>query len=432
MATSPSPAQGDKRFTREERSWILYDCANSAYVTIVCATLLPIFFNSIATANGLTDAQVTSNWGYATSLGMLICAILAPILGAFGDIDGYKKKLFTASVILGVVFTVMLATTSNWLALLAFYVLSNIGLHVSCLMYDSFLPDVTDNQRIDRVSAYGYAVGYITGSTIPLVVAVLLYQFGEKIGVSQDAAMRISFVMTAVWWAVFTVPMLRDVKQKHGLPRERGLLRQSLGNMVRTFHKIRQDKGLLWYILAYFFYIDGVGTIIHMAVRFGESKGLPSVALLLILMAVQLVAFPCAILYSKLAKRYGARTMIFVGIITYLVVCVVAGFLSTLVHFVLLGILVGTAQGGIQALSRSYFGKLVPKENASEYFGFFEVLGKFSAVMGPALFGLFADWTGVTQLGILPIAALFLIGGGLFYFKVPKGQEESPLQHTTH
>lgn len=410
-------------FTRQERSWILYDCANSAYSAIVSATILPLFFTLLTDRAGISTSDSTAYWGYATSLGFLICAVLAPLLGALGDFPGYKKRLFTFFMAVGVLGTALLAFTSNWLLLLAFYVISNLGFSASCLFYDSFLSEVTDASRMDLVSSFGFGTGYITGSTIPLLIAIGLLLGGEAIGVSPEAAMRFSFLLTAVWWGLLTIPMLRHVKQKHSVPREGGVLSQSMRNIASTFRLIVRDRGLLWFLIAYFFYIDGVGTIIHLATKFGESKGIAGNSLIMVLMAVQLVAFPCAIAYGFLAKKVGIRKMILLGIGTYLVVCLVGLNLETLTDFILLGALVGTAQGGLQALSRSYFGKLVPKERSSEYFGFFDIFGKFSSVLGPLLFGLFAQMTGRTEAGVIPVAAMFLIGGLIFLFLVPKEQE---------
>ncbi|MDR3050397.1 MAG: MFS transporter [Oscillospiraceae bacterium] len=421
-----------KRFTKEERGWIYYDWANSAFSAIVAAIVLPLFFAGQAStafvAGGMTPAaantHATALWGYATSLATLVCALLAPVLGALGDYPGYKKRLFTVFAAVGILGSLLLGFTGSWPLLLIFYIISNIGFNASCLYYDSFLNDVTTEDRMDLVSAYGYGLGYIGGSTIPLVVALIIIQFGDKIGISAEAAARISFVLTAVWWAVFTLPMLKNVRQRHSVPREQGnLMAQSFRRVGRTALDILRHKGVMWFLIAYFFYIDGVGTIIHMATIFGNAAGLESMSMMWVMMVVQLVAFPCAILYGILAKKIGGRNMILIGIGTYCVVCLVGLRLHTLTDFLLLGALVGTAQGGLQALSRSYFGKLVPDERSAEFFGFFDIFGKFSAVVGPALFGLVAQVTGVPHAGVVVVLALFLIGGGIFTFLVPKAQQ---------
>ncbi len=400
-----------KQYTKEEKGWIFYDWANSAFSAIVAAIILPIFFKSMAQMGGVSDVNATAYWGYATSFGTLICAVLAPFLGTLGDFRGMKKRLFTAFMLLGVVSTFLLSMTKNWKLLLALYILGTLGFNGSCIYYDSFLLDVTDESRMDQVSTMGYGLGYIGGSTIPLVVSLLLIQFGDKIGIPTVTATKLSFALTAVWWLVFTIPMLLHVQQKHSIEPEKRIVAHTLRNVVSTFKKLLSYKSVLLFMVAYFFYIDGVGTIIHMATVFGASCGLDSMDMMVILLVVQIVAFPFAILYGKLAGRFGSRRMILFGIATYIVVCAVGFNLQKMSDFLVLAVLVGTAQGGIQALSRSFFGKLVPPENASEFFGFFDVFGKFSAVIGPALFGLVAQLTGVTNYGALAVMGMFIVGG---------------------
>ena len=413
-----------KGFTREEKGWIFYDWANSAFSAIVAAIILPLFFKEIARSGGLSDVNATAYWGYATSFGTLICALLAPFLGTLGDFNGLKKKLFTAFMLLGVVSTFLLATTNSWKWLLAFYILGTLGFSASCVYYDGFLPDVTTEERMDRVSTMGYGLGYIGGSTIPLVISLLLIQFGDKIGIPTLVATKFSFVLTAVWWLVFTIPMLRHVQQKHGIAPEKRIISQTMRNIARTGRMILSHKSVFFFLIAYFFYIDGVGTIIHMATVFGDSCGLGSMDMMVILLVVQIVAFPFAILYGKLAGRFGAHRMILVGIFTYVIVCLVGYNLQKMSDFLMLAVLVGTAQGGIQALSRSFFGKIIPAEHSSEFFGFFDVFGKFSAVIGPTLFGIVAQLTGVTHFGVLAVMAMFILGGTIMVFLVPQKVEK--------
>lgn len=409
-----------KQFTREEKSWIFYDWANSAQSAIVAAIILPIFFKSMARAGGVSDVDATAYWGYATSLGTLICALLAPLLGTLGDLRGYRKRLFCFFLFVGIGGTALLAFTGSWKLLLLFYMLSTIGFNGAGIYYDAFLNDVTTPERMDKVSTYGYGLGYIGGSTIPLLIALALIQFGDRIGIPVQLATQLSFLLTAVWWLVFSIPMLRHVKQKHGVAPEGNIWAQTFSTLGKTLRDIRRYKPLMFFLIAYFFYIDGVGTIIHMATVFGDSCGLGSMDLMLVLLVVQIVAFPFAILYGVLAGRFGARKMILVGIVTYLIVCIVGFNLKTLGDFLLLAVLVGTAQGGIQALSRSFYGKLIPEGHSSEFFGFFDIFGKFSAVVGPALFSLIAQATGIVNMGILGVIAMFLIGGAIFLFLVPR------------
>jgi len=409
-----------KNYTREEKSWILYDWANSAFSAIVAAIILPVFFQNVAQNGGVSSVDSTAYWGYATSFGTLICAVLAPFLGTLGDFSGMKKKLFTAFMLLGVVCTFFLAITDSWQGLLLFYILGTLGFSGSCIYYDSFLLDVTDISRMDRVSSVGYGLGYIGGSTIPLIISLILIQFGESFGIATIPATKFSFILTAAWWLLFSIPMLRHVRQKHDIKPDRNILAHTMRNMKHTLSMIISNKSVLFFLIAYFFYIDGVGTIIHMATVFGASCGLESMDMMVILLVVQIVAFPFAILYGKLAGRFGSRSMILFGISTYIVVCFLGFNLKEMKDFLMLAVLVGTAQGGIQALSRSFYGKLVPAEEASEYFGFFDVFGKFSAVIGPALFGLVAQLTGITNYGVLAVMFMFLLGGSIFIFLVPK------------
>ena len=414
-----------KHYTKEEKSWIFYDWANSAFSAIVAAIILPVFFKSMAESSGVSAVDATAYWGYATSLGTLICAVLAPFLGTLGDFRGMKKKLFTAFMLLGAVSTFLLALTNSWQGLLLFYVLGTLGFSGSCIYYDSFLLDVTDVSRMDRVSSVGYGLGYIGGSTIPLVVSLVLIQFGSGFGIPTMLATKFSFILTAVWWLVFTIPMLRHVQQKHAIEPDRDMFAHTLRNMKDTLSMIVKNRSILFFVIAYFFYIDGVGTIIHMATVFGSSCGLDSMDLMVVLLVVQIVAFPFAILYGRLADRFGSRKMILFGIATYIVVCMLGFNLKEMKDFLLLAVLVGTAQGGIQALSRSFYGKLVPAEHASEYFGFFDVFGKFSAVIGPALFGVVAQLTGVTNYGALAVMFMFILGGAIFMFLVPRNAEKT-------
>ena len=417
-----------KKFSREEKGWIMYDWANSSFAAIILAIVLPPFYKEVA--KGVVSAGPW--WGYATSIASFISAICAPILGTLGDYKGYKKRMFTIFVILGAGATALLAFTGNWQMMLVLYILGSIGFNASCVFYDGFLPDVTTEDRMDMVSSYGYGMGYIGGSTIPLIIAPGLIMFGEKIGISSDTACKISFFITAVWWIVFTIPMWRSVKQKHYVLQQGSLVKQSMHRLVSVARRIITNKAVLLFLVSYFFYIDGVGTIIHMASIFGSSMGLGQTQLIIILMVVQLVAFPCAIAYGKLANKYGVRTMLLTGIITYMIICGVAMFLEPLramgqtqllMGFLLLAVLVGTAQGGIQALSRSFYGKLVPPESANEFFGFYDIFSKFSAVLGPFLFGLVWDATQKSYLGVIPVLGMFVVGGGLFLL-VPKHVEK--------
>ncbi len=423
-----------KQFTRAERGWIMYDWANSAFATIIAAIILPNFYTTLTA--GIPEAG--PRWGYATSIATLICALCAPFFGTLGDYKGYKKKLFSVFVLLGVAATAALAFTMDWQLMLVLYVLGSIGFNASCVFYDGFLPDVTTDARMDKVSTYGYGLGYIGGSTIPLILSMALIMLGENFGLSSAMACQLSFLLTAIWWLVFTIPMWRHVHQIHYTEQQGHVIAQSLQRIRTVGAQILKIRPVVYFLLAYFFYIDGVGTIIHMATIFGTNMGLDSNALIVILLVVQLVAFPFAILYGKFSAKYGVRNMILFGIGTYVVVCFVAlgleplrrlGQTPLLIGFFLLAFLVGTAQGGIQALSRSFFGKLVPEESANEFFGFFDIFGKFSAVLGPFLFSLVWDRTQLVYLGIIPVLLMFVIGM-LLFLKVPTTMKKISLDHS--
>lgn len=420
-----------KQFTRAERGWIMYDWANSAFSAIISAIILPNFYTTITA--GIPEAG--PRWGYATSIATLICAVCAPFFGTLGDYKGYKKKLFTIFVLLGVIATGALAFTSNWQLMLVLYILGTIGFNASCVFYDGFLPDVTTEARMDKVSTYGYGLGYIGGSTIPLLIAMALIMLGENWGIPSDVACQISFMITAVWWLMFTIPMWRHVHQVHYTEHQGNVISQSFQRISTVGKRIIKIRPLVYFLIAYFFYIDGVGTIIHMATIFGTNMGLDSNYLIVILLVVQLVAFPFAILYGKMSVKYGVRNMILFGIATYMAVCLVAlgleplrlmGEIPLLLGFVVLAFLVGTAQGGIQALSRSFYGKLVPENSANEFFGFFDIFGKFSAVLGPFLFSLVWDSTQQVHLGIIPVLLMFVIGL-LLFLKVPSSMKKITL-----
>ena len=384
-----------KKFTKQEISWMMYDWANSAHSVIV-VTILPIFFDSVAscTADSVSSMSI---WGYATSIAMAIVALAAPFLGVFGDIRGMRKKLFTAFLLLGVVsvaglaFTPLMDFTSSTavagkvaMLVLVLYILSTIGFDASCIYYDAFLTDVTTEDRMDSVSTLGYGLGYIGGSTIPLLIFLIM----NAVGVPMLTSLAIIFAITAVWWLLFSLPLLKNCEQTTGKPYEKGDIGASIKNVFTTMKEIGADKPMLVYILSYFFYIDGVHTIISMSTSYGTNLGLDSAGMLLALLLVQVLGLPFCLLYMKLAARFGARTMGGVGICVYMFICIFAYFMNSLWQFWMLAVLCATSQGGIQALSRSMFGKLIPdKARSGEFFGFFDIFGKFSSILGPTLVG---------------------------------------------
>lgn len=399
------------KLTKQEKSWIMYDCGNSAYSMAITTALFPIVFGMFDGTNGM-------DYGYYASLASVMIAIMSPLLGTVADYKDKKKRFFLFFALVGIVSTFMLALVSpssgDWQLLIVIYIVSCIGFAGANIFYDSFLVDVTTDERMDQVSTSGFAYGYIC-SVIPFGISLVVIFF---LGMDAAIGYQLGFVITALWWGLFTIPMLRDVRQKHFKEVEKNPLRQSFKQLFQTFKDIRHYKVVFLFLIAYFLYIDGVDTIIKMVVPYAttvlQSDGLNTFMLLGILLVIQIIAFPCALLYGKLAKKYSTRRMIIVGISTYIVSCVAAYFISEMWHIFVLGALIGSAQGGIQALSRSYFGKLIPKERSNEFFGFYNIFGKFAAIIGPLLMALTTDITGVARYSILSIIPLFLVGLILF------------------
>ncbi|MGH4052572.1 MAG: MFS transporter [Clostridium sp.] len=410
-----------RKLDKTEKSWVFYDWGNSAYSLVITSTILPLYFKSAFINSGGASSLSTAYWGYANSIGTLIVALLAPILGTLADYKGYKKKFFNVFFLLGIVTTALLAfvPTQFWLILLIVYVLTSIGFSGSCIFYDAFLVDVTTKDRMDYVSSMGFAFGYI-GSTIPFILCmaiVMLAQF-HIIPLSVTTASQMAFVITAIWWGVFTLPLMRKVNQNYGIEIEKTPVKNSFIRLSTTFKNIQKHKPIFLFLLAYFFYIDGVNTIITMATSYGADLGISSTNLLLILLVTQFVAFPCAIIFGKLAQKYTGKRMLLIGVLIYIGICIYAFFIKTTFDFWVLAMLVGTSQGGIQAISRSYFAKLIPQKNFNEFFGFYNIFGKFAAIIGPFLVGIVTQLTGKTNLGVLSIIILFVIGG-LVLLKVP-------------
>jgi len=509
-----------KRFTKVEKSWIFYDWANSVYATNIMAVIFPIYYASVAGDAG------NKWWGIGVSIASLIGAIISPTLGAVADFKGNKKKLLFAFILIGALSTAVLAFVGDWKWMLIGYVISHIGFSGSCVFYDSFLTDVTTEERMDRVSSWGYAMGYIGGSTIPFVISIAVMLLRNYDALS----MKFAILIVTVWWLIFSIPILKNVKQVHYVetpPSE--LAKHAFKNLAETMKRCVSNKGLFIYLIAYFLYIDGVGAVISLATNYGATLGLGTTGMIFALLVTQLVAAPCAIFFSKLSGKFGAIKMIIAAIAMYFVICGVGFFMGRIVEpyqldavavtrsaitaqdttfqneadaktwdtmhkayvediraslseedrvaafndvtteyvakvgvsaesgyrfsdeassttaqeaitavglslvpyaedsakqvayngakstattlFWVLAFLVGTVQGGIQALSRSYFGKLVPQTRSAEYFGFYDVFGKFATVIGPLLYAMFYMLTDRASIGILSLLILFGSGG---------------------
>jgi UMF1 family MFS transporter len=410
------------RMSKQEKSWVLYDWANSAYSILITTAIFPLYFKAAAKEAGIAATNSTAYWGYANSIATLLISLCAPILGSIADFKGLKKRLFAFFFALGIVFTLLLAVvpSNQWLFLLIAYMVTVIGFGGTNIFYDAFLVDVTSEERMNQVSSRGYAMGYI-GSTIPFIISIALIILSQKniIPLTVTVASQAAFAITSLWWGLFTIPMLKNVKQVYYKEPVPNPVSNGFKQLFDTFKKIKLYRPLFLFLIAYFFYIDGVNTIITMSTAYGSDLGITSTNLLIILFATQVVAAPFAILYGKLADKFKGKTMLLVGIFVYIIICTYAYFLKTTLDFWILAMLVASSQGGIQALSRSYFAKLVPKENANEFFGFYSIFYKFAAILGPFLVGFTAQITENTNSGVFSLIILFIIGGTIL-LRVPE------------
>ena len=396
-----------QKMTKEEKSWILYDVANSAFTMTLTATI-PIYFRALATEADISATHATSIWGTCTSIAILILALLSPILGALADYQNMKKRIFVIFLAIGIGGGIAFTIAPNWITFLLFFIVSRIGYTACNVFYDAMLVDVTTDERMDQISSFGYAFGYI-GSCIPFIAGIILILV-KPFGLTTLLATQISFVITIVWWFLLTIPLLKNVKQTHYLRPKKNIVKHSFRRLYVTFMKLKKNKRLLYYILGYFFYIDGVYTIISMATSYGGEVGIDSTQMILALLLTQIVAFPCAIWSGKLAERFGSIRIIKIFILIYCGICFYGYLLDSALDFWILAVLVGMCQGGIQALSRSYFGKLIPKKESSEYFGFFDIFGKFADFFGPLIISLCALIFHSSSYGVLALIFLFLIG----------------------
>lgn len=401
------------KYKKAEKSWMMYDLANSAYFLIISTAIFPIYYKSVAADAGISSANSTAYLGYTISISTFILAMLSPILGTIADYKGMKQKFFKFFFMMGALSTLALlfVPSDNWWLLLIIYTLTSIGARGANVFYDAYLVDVTEKKQMDDISAKGFALGYI-GSVIPFVISITIIILAQKevIALSATTASRIAFLITAVWWIIFTIPLIKNVKQKHWVEREPRIVVSSFKRLGQTFKEIKQYRTIFLFLLAYFFYIDGVGTIISMSTAYGTDLGLGSTDLIIALLAVQIVAAPFSVLFGRLARKFGSKKMIYAGILIYMIVCIYAMFLQTIVDFWILAMLVATSQGGIQALSRSYFAKMVPKEKSNEFFGFYNIFGRFAAVSGPFLVGITTQLTGSSAIGVFSLVILFVIG----------------------
>ena len=404
------------KLTKEEKNWILYDVGNSAF-TLLIATIMPLYFNYLAEQAGLSSVDYLAYWGYAASVATLFVVFIGPVFGTLADTKGFKKPVFSVALAVGVAACVLMGFAKQWLVFLVIYVIAKTGYSASLIFYDSMLADVTTADRMDQVSSQGYAWGYI-GSCVPFVVCLMIVLGAGKLGISMELAMGISFFVTAAWWVLMTVPMLKTYRQKNYVERKPHAFRESFARIGKTFLNVRREKKIFLFLLAFFFYIDGVYTIIDMATAYGSALGLDSTGLLLALLVTQIVAFPCAILFGRLARRFRTEHLITVCVVAYVGIALFACVLRTQTQFWILAIFVGMFQGGIQALSRSYYAKIIPAEQSGEYFGLLDICGKGASFIGTAIVSVVSQLTGDINKGVAMIVVLFVVGVALFRIAV--------------
>ena len=394
-------------------SWAFYDWGNSAYSTTVMAGFFPLFFKEYW-ADPHNPNQSTFYLGMANSIASIVVASLAPLLGSIADQGSAKKKFLIFFAFLGVIMTggLWMVSQGNWQMAVLFYVIATIGFASGNVFYDSLLPGLASDERVDIVSSLGFGLGYLGGGLL-FLVNVFMYLKPEIFCISDGAtAIKLSFLSVAVWWAVFTIPLILFVPEPKNYDpvNIKNAIQMGWIQLIQTFDEIRNMKVVGTFLLAYFFYIDGVDTIIKMAVDYGMSLNFSGESLIIALLIVQFVAFPAALIYGQLASKVGIKTAIMIGIIAYSFITFLGYFITKAWHFYVLAILIGLFQGGIQALSRSLYTRIIPVEKSAEFFGFYNMLGKFAAIIGPALMGTISLVTGSARLGILSILLLFILG----------------------
>jgi UMF1 family MFS transporter len=397
-------------------AWALYDWANSAFATTVMAGFFPVFFQKFW-STGVASTETTSRLGFANAAAGLAIALLAPVLGAIGDRGGRRKQFLFAWTLLGVGATGALyfVGEGDWLSAAVLFVLGTMGFNGGIVFSDSLLLDVAEPQDFDRVSAFGYSLGYLGGGLL-FLVNVLMVQHPDWFGLADASqAVRVAFLTVAVWWLVFTIPLMRSVRERQSGPHLGFFDATSVGfrELGATITHLRQYRTVVLFLLAYWFYIDGVNTIIKMAVNYGVSLGLPTGSLLTALLITQFVGFPAALFFGYLGDRIGAKRGILIGLVVYAGITVYAYFLDTVAEFYALAVTVGLVQGGVQSLSRSLFGRLVPEGKNAEFFGFYNMMGKFATVLGPLLIAIVASTTHNERTSIISLVLLFVIGGVL-------------------
>jgi len=404
-------------YRRTINAWCMYDWGNSGFATTIMAAVLPTFYSEVA-GGTLEPVQASSYWGYTNTAAMMLVAFAAPVLGAIADHSGAKKRFLGGFAGIGILFTGLLVfvSTGDWLLASGLYILARIGFSGSIVFYDSLLPHVARADDIDQVSTKGFALGYLGGGLLLVINLAWILQPGWFGLPNAEIASRLSFLSVAIWWGVFSIPLLRRVNEPPFIQREGespNPLRAGFQRLARTFREVRHYRELFKFLIAFWFYNDGIGTIITMAVIFGKEIGLESTDLIGAILAVQFVGVPFAFAFGWLARRLGAKRSIVLALGVYTLIAIGGYFIQTSLHFWILAFMVATVQGGAQALSRSLFGRLAPKAKTAEFFGFYDVSSKFSGILGPAIFGVVGQLTGSSRLSIVSLVVFFIVGGAL-------------------
>ncbi len=409
---------------RDVRAWAMYDWANSAFVTTIVAAVFPVYFSTVAAA-GLPPAVATRRFALATTLALAIIAVLAPLLGALADAAGWKKRLLGGFLIIGVAATAAMGAVQRgqWVAAALLFGIANIGAWGTFVFYDSLLPHLAHSDtEMDRASTAGYALGYLGGGLM-LALNLAWISWPEVFGFADSAsAARASFVSVALWWAVFSIPLFRHVPEpavrgEPGMVRSLASASALAKGLAQTFRDLRRYREALLFLLAFLVYNDGIGTVIRMAAIYGAEIGLPQRSLLAAILLVQVIGVPCAVGFGGLAVRVGIKPAILFSLAVYLVISIIGGLLSKSWHFYLLAVLVGSVQGGSQALSRSLFARLIPRARSAEFFAFFSISDKVAGVLGPAVFAGVSSLTGTSRAGVM-VVGLFFVAGALLLTRV--------------
>ena len=412
-----------KTYKKDAISWALYDWANSAFATTVMAGFFPIFYKSYW-ASDLSNLESTAMVGYANSLSGLIVVLLAPILGAYADIGTKRKKLLLLFASLGILCTASFyfIPQGQWMLAALLYAIAAVGFSGGNVFYDSLIVSVSDNENRNRVSALGYSLGYLGGGLL-FLINVIMFLNPQLFGIeSQSNAVLLSFFMVAVWWAFFSIPLLRNVKEQESErenPRFFKALKQSFNEVYQTLTEVRKYKNVAIFLLAYWFYMDGIDTIVRMATAYGTDIGLEASSMITALILTQFVGFPSTLIFGYFADRLGFKKILTIGILIYILISIFASRITTATEFYAMAIVVGLVMGGVQAISRAYFSSIIPKDKEAQFFGFYNLVGKSAVVAGPALLAWISMIFNTPRAGILGLLVLF-IPGLILLWMIPK------------